>query len=149
MLFVKSFLFACEYRRFACFCEKRCPIWPLTSKLYLKSSHTSSYHWYFGKVNKSPVVVTDNQVTSNAVKSDDSYSLYRCVPYLLLYIFTSNWMTCQKPGILMFLGLPDPHPDPVVARTDPPLDRLFISVQRTEIMVANQNFKNFNTTNFG
>ncbi len=113
-----------------------------------KNALASSYHWCLGKVNKSPVVVTDNQVTSNAVKSDDSYSLYRCLPSFLVYKFTSNWMACQKPvyririhRIRMFLGLPDPHPDPVVTVRI----RIQIipfshkSVQRNEIMVANQN----------
>ncbi len=111
-----------------------------------KNAHASSYHWCFGKVNKSPVVVTDNQVTSNAVKSDDSYSLYRCLPSFLVYKFTSNWMACQKPvyririhKIRMLLGLPD---DPVVTVRI----RIQIlpfphkSVQRTEIMVASKIF---------
>jgi hypothetical protein len=51
-----------------------------------------------------------------------------------------EWLA-RKPGILMFLGLPDPHSDPVVERTDPLPNPVFISVQRTEIMVGNHNFK--------
>jgi hypothetical protein len=44
----------------------------------------------------------------------------------------------------MFLGLPDPHPDPLFASTDPDPDQhpnpsLFSRVERTE-MVAKLNF---------
>jgi hypothetical protein len=42
----------------------------------------------------------------------------------------------------MFLGLSDPHPDPLVISTDPDLDlSLFshISVKRTEITVVKKN----------
>ncbi len=44
--------------------------------------------------------------------------------------------------IRIFLGLPDPHPDPLVTSTDDPdpYPSLFSrkSVERTEIMVANK-----------
>jgi hypothetical protein len=48
------------------------------------------------------MVVTDNQVTSNAVKSDDSYSLYRCVPST---VQTHQYLnTCQKPVYRYVVG---------------------------------------------
>jgi hypothetical protein len=40
----------------------------------------------------------------------------------------------------MFLGLPDPHPDPLVTSTDPDPDPSHESVVRIEIMVAKSNF---------
>jgi hypothetical protein len=42
--------------------------------------------------------------------------------------------------IRMFLGLLDPHPDPLVTSTAPALDPSYKSDERFEIMVAKLNF---------